>query len=177
MQHTAMTFTLQHTGVCVIAINTWPLTTAHVKGRSSRHLFQCQQTQVHEGTHRNILQLKIEQIDRSAGTQTVIQHICNCLYTFHAHPQCPPINAHVEKTCNCICDCTGLQTTYAHKRYININLYSNNQYITWYIQTNDVTQGNTYVRGTHTQAMPFSLPHTLRSLSDSGAFSPVLDWF
>ena len=124
MQHTAMTFTLQHKGVCVIAINTWPLTTAHFKGRSSRHLFQCQQTQVHEGTHRNILQLKIEQIDRSAGTQTVIQHICNCLYTFHAHPQCPLINAHVEKTCNCICDCTGLQTTYAHEIDILILIYT-----------------------------------------------------
>jgi len=107
----------------MIAINTWPLTTAHVEGRSSGHLLQCRQTQVHEGAHRNIRQLEIEQIDRPAGTQTVIQYICNCLYTFHAHPQCPLINAHVEKTGNRIYDCTGLQTTYAHKIDILILIY------------------------------------------------------
>ena len=107
--------------------------------------------------------------------RAMIQYICICLCTYISRSSTLLSLLHTSRG-NRICGCTRLQTTYAHKLDISILLYTpNNQDITLYVPRHDVTQGDTHVRGTHTQAMkPYYCTHWWAWLA-GGELSPILD--
>jgi len=129
-----------------------PLITAHVEGSGREYLVQLQQ--VREGVCFNTRELVLIEIKVPVGKHTVTEYICICLYTSHALPHCPHCCTCREDRQSQMRLHTLADNIRTETRYIYVTLYSNDQHITLHVHRNVVTQGNTHVRGTHTQAMP-----------------------